>query len=54
MPDGDRALSLLTGLTLLPGCLLGLLLRSWCFSTVEDVPSILIFRHYAAEGPRFA
>jgi len=54
MPDEDRALSFLTGLTLLPGCLPSLLLRPWCFFTIKDIPTILSLRLYVAEGPCFA
>ena len=51
MPDMDRAFSLLTMLSLLPGSWPGLLLRMWCFFTVEDVSSFLSLRLEAAEGP---
>ena len=52
MPEEDRAFLLLAKLFLLLGSWLGLLLRTWCFSTFEDVPSFLSLRLKAAEGPR--
>jgi hypothetical protein len=51
MPDVDRAFSPLTMFSLLPGSWPGLLLRIWCFFTVEDVLSFLSLRLEAAEGP---
>jgi len=51
MPEEDKAFSLLAMLSLLPGSWLGLLLRIWCFSTVEDVPSFLSLWLKVAEGP---
>jgi len=41
LPEEDRAFSLLAILSLLPGSWPGLLLRIWCFSTVEDAPCFL-------------
>ena len=51
MPEEDRAFSLSTMLSLLPSSWPGLLLRMWCFSTIEDVPSFLSLWLKVAEGP---
>ena len=51
MPDVDRAFSLVTMFSLLPGSWPGLLLRIWCLFTVKDVPGFFSLRLKAAEDP---